>query len=157
MSYVAGRNSTPDADRNPAPNQEATVPQTIPNVGKSDDAPFIWQKLSEMSEKLGSINTNLANLSGQIASVDTRTSRIEEKTAKLEGTVDRQLDRVKTAWIVAAFILGVIAVVLIAAWPVVIKPGLKTLVTEEMKPLIEQQVKESILKAAPTPPPAKGK
>lgn len=154
MTYVAGQNSSSEADRN---GQEASVPQTIPNLGKSDDAPFIWQKLSEMSEKLGSINTNLSNLSGQINSVDSRTYRIEEKTAKLEGTVDRQLDRVKTAWIVAAFILGVIAVVLIAAWPVVIKPGLKTMVTEEMKPLIEQQVKESLQKSMPPSSPSKGK
>ena len=139
-----------------APEQNASIPQVTPrgNVGNSDDAPFIWQKLNEISEKLGAINTNLAHLNTKIDGVEARTLKAEEKLAKIEGTVDKQLDRVKTAWVVAAFILGVIAVVLVAAWPVVIKPGLKTTVTEEIKPLLEQHAKDAVQKAIP---PAKGK
>lgn len=136
-----------------SPVENASIPQVAPRngVGSSDDAPFIWQKLSEISEKLGAINTNLIHLNNKIDGAEARTAKVEEKLAKIEGTVDKQLDRVKTAWLVAAFILGVIAVVLIAAWPVVIKPGLKATITEEIKPLMEQHAKEAVQDAMPKP------
>lgn len=136
-----------------SPIENASIPQVTPRggVGASDDAPFIWQKLNEISEKLGSINTNLAHLNSKIDGVEMRTVKVEEKLVKIEGIVDRQLDRVKTAWVVAAFILGVIAVVLVAAWPVVIKPGLKSTITEEIKPLMERHAKDAVQDAMPKP------
>lgn len=136
-----------------SPNENASIPQVTPRSGvsNSDDAPFIWQKLNDISEKLGAINANLATINSKIDAQEGRTATTEATTSRIEQTVATQLDRIKTAWVVAAFILGVIAVVLVGAWPVVIKPGLKATITEEIKPLMEQHAKEAVQDALPKP------